>query len=225
MGSVSTYKRSLVYVSYVTVCRSIHNVRIERLWVDVTNQVGATWSARFTNLELQHAFDINNVSHIWLLQYLFLPIINNQLNFFTDTWNQHRIQIRRGPNRSSADMFTFDMYANGIRGDQLPQEENLSPEELEVFGVDWEGLEDRALLDAQRSNNASTEGAGTWLNTGPPQHLNEVQVEPPVGPTPVMEELDALVEQMRISVMDDAAVINVWIYALGLLRARYPDQF
>ncbi|KAJ6463632.1 hypothetical protein C8R47DRAFT_992590 [Mycena vitilis] len=37
---------------------SVHNVRIERLWVDITVQLGATWSERFTILELRHGLDI-----------------------------------------------------------------------------------------------------------------------------------------------------------------------
>ncbi|KAG6806455.1 hypothetical protein H0H92_011282, partial [Tricholoma furcatifolium] len=88
--------------------RSVHNVRIERLWVDVTAQVGSTWADIFTTLELQHGLDINNVHHIWLLHHLFLSTINQQLEFFVQSWNQHRIQIRNGPNRSPADMFGFD---------------------------------------------------------------------------------------------------------------------
>ncbi|EPQ50124.1 hypothetical protein GLOTRDRAFT_67157, partial [Gloeophyllum trabeum ATCC 11539] len=118
--------------------RSVHNVRIERLWVDVTAQVGAKWADFFISLELRHGLDINNINHIWLLHHLYLPRINAELTFFAESWNQHRIQIRNGPNRSPADMFGFDMYVHGVRGDQLP-EENLNEEELEVYGVDWEG--------------------------------------------------------------------------------------
>ncbi|KAJ7036875.1 hypothetical protein C8F04DRAFT_1220836 [Mycena alexandri] len=81
--------------------RSIHNVRIERLWVDVTAQVGATWSKNFTMLELHHGLDINN----------------------------HQIQIRNGHNRSPADMFYFDTLVHGAHGHALAAD--LSEEELE----------------------------------------------------------------------------------------------
>ncbi|KAJ7867303.1 hypothetical protein B0H13DRAFT_2236738 [Mycena leptocephala] len=157
---------------------SIHNVRIERLWVDVTAQVGAAWSDNFTLLELHHGLDINNANHIWLLRYLFLPTINDQLTFFMGAWNEHRIQICHGPNRSPADMFGFDMLVHGVRGHALPGE--LPEEELEVYGVDWEGLHDEVLLDSQRNNNSSEDGWTSWLGrSGPPEHLNEVPVEPP----------------------------------------------
>ncbi|KAJ7633530.1 hypothetical protein DFH06DRAFT_1272399 [Mycena polygramma] len=163
---------------------SVHNVRIERLWVDITAQLGATWAERFTVLELRHGLDINNISHIWLLHFLFLATINSQLAFFAQSWNQHRIQIRDGPNRSPADMFVFDMLANGVRGNQLPAEEVLSEEELEVYGIDWAGLRDDDLLASQRTNNPMGEGASSWVGrVGPPPlgDLSSVVVEPPAG--------------------------------------------
>ncbi|KII89575.1 hypothetical protein PLICRDRAFT_108288 [Plicaturopsis crispa FD-325 SS-3] len=116
--------------------RSVHNVRIERLWVDVIAQIGAAWADHFTSLELRHGLDINNINHVWLLHHLFLPSINQQLAFFAESWNQHRIQIRNGPNRLPADMFGFDMFVHGVRGGRLQIEDGLSAEEIEVFGVD-----------------------------------------------------------------------------------------
>ncbi|KAJ7017993.1 hypothetical protein C8F04DRAFT_978180 [Mycena alexandri] len=147
--------------------RSIHNVRIERLWVDVTAQVGATWSKNFTMLELHHGLDVNNVNHIWLLHHLFLPTINDQLTFFAQSWNEHQIQIRNGPNRSPADMLYFDTLVHGAHGHALAAD--LSEEELEVYGVDWEGLHDVTLLHSQRENNAEETGWTSWLGrVGPP---------------------------------------------------------
>ena len=93
--------------------------------MDVTAQVGAAWSEFFTTLELQHDLNINNMHHIWLLHHLFLSLINQQLQFFVEAWNQHRIQIRNGPNRSPADLFGFDMLVHGIHGDQLPNEVSM----------------------------------------------------------------------------------------------------
>ncbi|TFK61632.1 hypothetical protein BDN72DRAFT_747144, partial [Pluteus cervinus] len=114
--------------------RSVHNIRIERLWVDVKNQVLFTWVRLFQTLEESYSLDKDDSSHIWLLHRLFLPIINHQLAFFTQSWNQHTINIRQGPNRSPADMFAFDMLALGIRGGQL---DDIPPEELPFHGIDW----------------------------------------------------------------------------------------
>ena len=85
------------FASFNLVDRSVHNVRIEQLWVDVTAQVGAYWAEFFIQLELQHGLDVNNINHIWLLQYLFLQVINNQLMFWASSWNQHKQQVQGGP--------------------------------------------------------------------------------------------------------------------------------
>lgn len=199
--------------------RSVHNVRIERLWVDVTAQVGAFWAEMFTELELRHGLNINNAHHVWLLHHLFLPIINQQLEFFAASWNQHRIQIRDGPNRSPADMFGFDMLIHGVRGDQLPEEE-LNEEELEVYGVDWEALHDEQLLQSQRDNNLQEEGWSSWVGTtGPPQQLNEVSVEPP-SDSILPHEVGLLDQTLQplMHGMDDDGIITLWAHALANAR-------
>ncbi|KAH9912791.1 hypothetical protein B0H21DRAFT_704191, partial [Amylocystis lapponica] len=205
--------------------RSVHNVRIEHLWVDVTAQVGATWAEHFTILELHHGLDINNVHHIWLLLHLFLPLINQQLVFFAESWNQHRIQIRNGPNRSPADMFGFDMFVHGVRGDQLPLPDNMPQEELEVFGVDWEGLRDNDLLRSQRSNNAADEDFSSWIgHVGPPENLNEVSLESPggvFGPEE-LEILDSSLFPWMEHVASEADVVALWTNGGIVARSIYP---
>ena len=178
----------------------------------------------------------------------FLQVINNQLTFWANSWNQHKLQIQSGPSRLPADLFVFDMLMHSVWGNQLPDEE-LTEEELEVYGVentweglrdempeivraeekawakmaweliykwratlngnyppkpglgplallclltpslnppcysvDWQGLYDDQLLQAQRQNNPVDEEGSSWVGQSrPPPHLNEVSVEPPTG--------------------------------------------
>ncbi|KIO22614.1 hypothetical protein M407DRAFT_79038, partial [Tulasnella calospora MUT 4182] len=117
--------------------RSVHNVRIERLWVDLTVSLGAKWADFFQLLEVQSGLDINNVNHIWLLHYLFLADINEEVSFFVRTWNHHPIQMRGQLNRSPIDMYGFDMLVHGIRGDVYDEQ---GTQDLELYGVDWEAL-------------------------------------------------------------------------------------
>ncbi|KAJ7199943.1 hypothetical protein GGX14DRAFT_372621 [Mycena pura] len=209
--------------------KSVHNVRIERLWVDVTVQLGAMWAERFTILELRHGLDINNIAHIWLLHFLFLATINSQLAFFAESWNQHRIQIRHGPNRSPADMFVFDMLVHGVRGNQLPDEEVLNEEELEVYGIDWAGLRDDDLLASQRTNNPTAEGATSWVGrVGPPplSDLSSVVVDSPADILSEGEDLvlyNAVVHLLGSAQDEDC--INLWIHALAYARLMHPDLF
>ncbi len=201
--------------------RSVHNVRIERLWVDITAQIGSLWHDQFTNLELHHGLNVNNRHHLWLLQYLFLNAINTQLEEFIQAWNNHRIQIRHGPNRSPIDMFGFDMLVHGHRGEDLV----LSPAELEVFGVDWEGLHDVRVMETHRSNNPPNEASTSLIGRqGPPDGLNQVNV----NPAPVPEHVDRFGAQLLawLDTQPETPSIPVlWFYALGLCRDIWPDLF
>ncbi|KAF8142950.1 hypothetical protein K438DRAFT_2111325, partial [Mycena galopus ATCC 62051] len=207
---------------------SVHNVHIEQLWVNVMAQVSATWGDHFTRLEVRYGLDINNVAHIWLLHLLFLSTINTQLTFFAELWNQHCIQIQNGANRSPSDMFVFDMYVNGVRRDQHPQEEeDLGEDELEVYGIDWQGLCDNNILHSQAQNNSITEGSSSWVgHTGPPPDLSQVIVQPPVG-TLTEEEATDLYNSFShlIGSAEDADIILLWSQTLAHVRVLYPDVF
>ncbi|KAJ3860300.1 hypothetical protein EV359DRAFT_49372, partial [Lentinula novae-zelandiae] len=151
---------------------------IECLWVDISHYCSQTWHDMFTLLEIHHGLQASNSNHVWLLQHLSLPMINEQLTFWAESWNSHRISQRCGPACSPEDMFVFDSLVNGVRGNDLDQF-TMADEELEVFGVDWEGLQDETLLQNLRMHY-SHEGSGSWLGRrDPPPDLNEVAVSPP----------------------------------------------
>ena len=210
----------------ITYCfRSVHNVRIEHLWVDVSHYCSQIWHDLFTTLELRHGLDVSNVHHIWLLQHLFLGPINEQLTFWAESWNQHRISQSNRASRSPEDMFGFDMLVNGFRGNSL-EHFSMTDEELEVFGVDWEGLQDEVLLQSLR-RNYNHEGSSSWLGRrGPPPDLNEVVVDPPSGPlTP--QQIATLDEQVQgfVRQPQEAEVALLWINALASARAMEPTLF
>ncbi|KAJ7235927.1 hypothetical protein C8J57DRAFT_1439323 [Mycena rebaudengoi] len=185
---------------------SVHNIGIECLWVDITVQLGATWSEHFTILELRYGLDINNISHIWLLHFLFLSMINSQLAFFAESWNQHRIQIRHGPNRSPADMSVFDMLTHGVHGNQLlAEEENMNKEELEVYGAtSWIGR----------------------VGLPPLTELTSVVVEAPAGmlnDDQVLDLYNAVLHLLGSADNDDC--IALWTHALVHAHHILPDLF
>ncbi|KAJ7593181.1 hypothetical protein C8J56DRAFT_780223, partial [Mycena floridula] len=201
--------------------KSVHNVRIERLWVDVTAQVGNHWATLFELLEVRHGLNINNENHIWLLHHLFLPSINQHLQIFAEAWNNHRIQTRRGrgPNRTPIDMFGFDMLVYGVQGQQL----SLDPEELELYGVDWDGLADDDIRRSHRNNNRIDEGSSSWLGrVGPPEHLNQVVVESPftIFDQAHITELDAVVAPW-IGMIDVNSVSAAWTHGLAYAHRIY----
>ncbi|KZT34556.1 hypothetical protein SISSUDRAFT_991708 [Sistotremastrum suecicum HHB10207 ss-3] len=203
--------------------RSVHNVRIERLWVDVTVQVGAKWADFFTDLEMHHGLNINNVDHIWLLHIIFLPIINAELQFFAESWNEHKIDSRTGPRRSPWDMFVFDMLVHGVRGDPLhaEQQESLSQAELEVYGVDWPALHQQNVRDAQALNNPRDEGHTSWIGQqGPPPQLGGVELEPPAGS---INASDYFVAFSHSTFHENQ--MQRWVDGLALAHSLYPELF
>ncbi|KAF8187046.1 hypothetical protein K438DRAFT_1907599 [Mycena galopus ATCC 62051] len=171
---------------------------------------GCYLSDCFTLLELRHRLDINNIAHIWLLHFLFLATINNQLALFAQSWNQHRIQIRGGPNRSPADMFVFDMLVHIMYDD-----------ELEVYGIDWAGLRDDMLLVSQHVNNSTTKGA-----TPPLTDLSSVVVKPLAGIFEDGEDVglyQAVVHLLGSA--EDQDCIILWTHALAYTHSLRPDIF
>ncbi|KAJ4495218.1 hypothetical protein C8R41DRAFT_763203 [Lentinula lateritia] len=205
--------------------RSIHNVRIEHLWVDVSHYVSQTWHDLFTHLELHHGLDISNTNHIWLLQHLsesykvFLSTINEQLTFWAEGWNNHQISQRNGPSQSPEDMFGFDMIANGLQGGSL-DEVSMTNKELEVFGLDWDGLRDKVLLRSLRQNY-NNEGSSSWLGQrGPPPELNQVVVDPPPGLF-TLEQIAWMDEQLSRLARgpQEEDVVQLWITALAIARS------
>ncbi|KAF8220746.1 hypothetical protein L208DRAFT_1331987, partial [Tricholoma matsutake] len=209
--------------------RSVHNICIECLWVDITAQLGATWADRFIMLEVQHGLNINSANHIWLLHYLFLNTINQQLNFLAESWNQHCIWMGHGPNCSPADMFGFDMFVHGMCGGPLPTPEvvPLLEEELEVYGVDWEGLHNDGLLQSCTGNNVADEGSGSWVGCSrPPENLNEVHLDAPSGVFTQEEILAVDVALVPLAgAAEDVDVARLWVEGLALARAMLPNEF
>lgn len=194
----------------------------------MSNYISQHWNDAFTSLELHHDLDVRNTNHIWLLQHLFLGTINEALTFWAESWNHHRISQRhgQGPSRSPEDMFGFDMLVHGLRGDS-PDQFSMSDEELEVFGVDWEGLQDDTLLRSLRRNYAHEDGSNTWFGRhGPPPNLTEVRVDPPLGILNVEQilALDTALQHIPRG-SEHNNIVALWTSALAYARTLEPNEF
>ena len=133
--------------------------------MDITAQVGASWAEAFTDLEINNGLYINNTHHIWLLHHIFLQSLNQQLSLFAESWNQHQMQIHDSPNHSPADMFGFDMLVHGLCDGHLSgtNEEIMTDEELGVYGVDWEALQNDHILESAWQNGRSDTNTTSWI--------------------------------------------------------------
>ena len=70
---------------------STHNERIERLWRDVYRCVGVIFHNLFRTMEDEGHLDCLNEVDIFCLHYTFLPRINQTLDSFIESWNNHTL--------------------------------------------------------------------------------------------------------------------------------------
>ncbi|KAG5649579.1 hypothetical protein H0H81_003004 [Sphagnurus paluster] len=122
--------------------RSVHNIRIEKLWRDLTLGFGAKWKSFFQTLEMHDGLDVDSDAHIWLLHVLFLSDINIDALNWANAWNNHIMSIRNERQRSPRDMFVFGIIQNGVRG----MIDNNNDLDLDSFGIDWDDYDDPTVL-------------------------------------------------------------------------------
>ena len=71
---------------------SVHNQRIERLWVDVWKNVNSRFHTLFHFMEMHEVLSVVNPIHMFALHYTFVPIIQRQLDIFCDQHNNHKLR-------------------------------------------------------------------------------------------------------------------------------------
>ncbi|KAF5278917.1 hypothetical protein FQR65_LT15492 [Abscondita terminalis] len=115
-----------------------HNQRVERLWRDIHHQVISTFYKEFTTLEKEGNLDIENNNHMFVLQFMYLDVINIRLNTFLEAWNRHR--IRTMGRKTPRQLWISGMLAN-INSDHTAvnevfnyQSEDLAQRVQFIFG-------------------------------------------------------------------------------------------
>lgn len=157
----------------------MHNVRIERLWRDLTLGFGSKWKLFFQGLEVNDRLNPDSPAHIWLLHYLFLPAINNDAMDWAQAWNKHTLTQQDRRQSSPEDMFFFGMMQNGVRG-LAPNDEDIGdPVE---YGIDWDDFNDPQLLAHHDQENHVNTGDSNPFSTHHPNHLSHVELEEPASP-------------------------------------------
>ncbi|KZT50208.1 hypothetical protein CALCODRAFT_417357, partial [Calocera cornea HHB12733] len=96
--------------------RSVHNIRIERLWVDVTRGFGSKWKEFFGALEIYADLDASDEGHLWLLHLVFLGKINRDADLWRQIWNEHRLKLPDGGRCSPSQLWYFGHQEKGGRG-------------------------------------------------------------------------------------------------------------
>lgn len=192
---------SYIAILICSMHRSVHNTRIERLWVDVKTQVSGRWSDLFRDLEERHGLDIENLNHIWLMQTLFLPLLNKDLIVFQDAWNNHLVRRSGEEHRSPADLFVMGMFERGVRGYQLPIQQ----------------------MDQDRAAEGHEMPEALPRARELPQHLNYVEVNSPDLTDERLHILQALTALLDVRQHHSAA--DLWTEAIVICRRMYPSLF
>jgi len=222
MGKVSSETR--IYIALTILhCRSVHNIRIERLWVDVTAGFGSKWKLFFQALELHDGLNTDSDSHIWLLHHLFLSEINQDALKWAEAWNQHTLSIRGERDRSPRDMWFFGMLQNGVRGvqgtEELPDEQ-MDGADLLGYGVDWAALEEERIRAHHDEFNQDPVANNPFM-THEPEHLSHVEVKAPTCPL-TDEQLEHLDSQLNVTHTHSIAGHRLrWITALRICQQMF----
>ncbi len=94
---------------------SVHNQRIERLWVDVHRSATRLFYDLFYFLEQHGLLDPLNELHLFALHYVYLPRINQAIKAFQDGWNHHG--IRTAAHLSPQQQFvrgSLELHSSGL---------------------------------------------------------------------------------------------------------------
>ena len=89
--------------------KSMHNTRIERLWRDVYEAVLSSWYIYFRGLEEQGLLDPKNDLHLYVLHYIYTPVINEMLSAFVGMLNNHKLRLEN--HKTPIQLFIIGMHA------------------------------------------------------------------------------------------------------------------
>lgn len=232
MGEVSQSTTINLFFSSMFLYRSVHNIRIEHLWVDFTAGIGAKWKNSFEELEVQSDLHPNLPSHIWLLHYLFLDKLNQDIMDWANTWNNHKMHIPGVGTRSPTDLRWFSMLQDGARGFVPsesaaqyfePLEDTVPPNEVAEYGTDWDVYHNRQIHDHHSANNSADTFAENPFISHYPDNFNVVDVQESRCPFTLEElnlfnhNLSLLPESLRFS-RELPSLKQLWILALEICK-------
>ncbi len=168
-------------------------------------------------------------SHIWLLHYLFLDKLNENITEWANAWNNHKMHIPGIGTRSPADLRWFSLLRDGAQGfgpsaqHFEPLEDTVSPDEVAEYGIDWDAYNNSQIHDHHSANNSTDQFSENPFISHYPDKFNIVDVQESRCPF-TSEELNVftynfsiLPESLRLS-RDLSDLKQVWILALEICK-------
>ena len=116
--------------------RSVHNQRIERLWLEVKNLIVTYYKNVFYYLEERQLLDPLDEITLFVLHFIYCPRINQSLNELTNSWNNHPLSTMH--NRSPIQLWHSGM-CGAAHYDYAEVQSVLDNREWPNYGVEWDG--------------------------------------------------------------------------------------
>lgn len=208
----------------------MHNIRIERLWLDVTNGFGAKWKELFRQLEALYGLNTDHDAHIWLLHHLFLEAINCDAEQWAASWNHHVVSRRGDRHMTPAQMYIQGIARHGQRGVLPPTGPILEPEidvnrssdeDYADYGIDWTEMDQSRIRAHHDTYNLDDGDPTNPFLTNHPTHLSHIEIPDSRCPF-VPDQIARLDEQLarlpcfRRDSMQ--ACLELWVSALHIVQ-------
>lgn len=117
---------------------SKYNTRIEAMWKQVYDKCIGFYHQMFGEWE-QDGFDVGNDLHVFVLQYLFLKRINEDLDWFAEGWNKHKLRTEK-PRVSPYQLIAMheDLYPQVVEmeNEVIENDDEIVPEDQPYVQID-----------------------------------------------------------------------------------------
>ena len=153
--------------------------------MDFTAGIGGKWKRFFQDLSVVAGFDPDNPSHIWLLHFLFLDALNQEIQEWANAWNQHKLSLEGERNKSPAELRAFSLMEHGPWGFDQPVDD------IQEYGIDWESYHDSRIQQHHLQENTQ-EPANPFVSHRPESHPH-VEIDEIANPL-TSTQMDAFVQ-------------------------------